>query len=126
MQKKVIIIEDEPLLLELMVEELEDSGLKTQGHSSGKAFFDFISHSEANSIEDFVVLTDQGLPGLKGIEIIEKLKTDFPDKCVGSILLTGVVNDDIFKRATNSGVFKVLEKPVKIENLLIYLKELGA
>jgi|GEM_PF-4332363 len=126
MKKEIIIIEDEPLLLDLMVEELVHSGFKAHGVSSGQAFFDFIGLQEVKSIEDFVILTDQGLPGLKGIEIIEKLKMDFPNKSVQSILLSGVASDQIFKRAMDSGVFKVLEKPVKMPNLCTFLKELGA
>jgi response regulator RpfG family c-di-GMP phosphodiesterase len=60
-----------------------------------------------------VIVTDYKMPGMDGIELIEKIKTDTPEKVC--ILVTGYVHE--LKMNNKSYVYGILNKPWKREEL---------
>lgn len=65
MEKHVLIVEDDPFILELGVNQLKAAGYKVSALTDGEAAASFL---EANQVD--VLVVDQDLPHMKGTEIL--------------------------------------------------------
>jgi DNA-binding NtrC family response regulator len=74
-----------------------------------------------DSYEIGVIITDQRMPGMTGIEFLESILTIYPDTI--RILLTGFSDMNAVMDAINRGqVYKYLVKPWQIDELLLYIQ----
>ncbi|QLG38071.1 MULTISPECIES: response regulator [unclassified Paenibacillus] len=62
-----------------------------------------------------IILTDIRMPGLNGLELIEKLTAIHPD--IACIVFSGFNEFDYVRRAIHLGVIDYLEKPITIEHV---------
>ncbi len=62
-----------------------------------------------------LLITDINMPGLSGLELIEKIREDHPS--LPCIILTGCEEFDYARKAVSLGVLRYLLKPVDIEEL---------
>ena len=67
-----------------------------------------------------LVLIDLGLPDISGIDVLKRIKTNYP--LMEAIILTGNATLDSAMEATNQGAFSYLIKPYEIELLLINIR----
>jgi CheY-like chemotaxis protein len=73
----IMVVEDEPDLLELVVQVLEARGYIVVGAGSGKQALEQWSHRD-HHID--LLLTDMTMPdGMSGFELAERLRTEAPD-----------------------------------------------
>jgi CheY-like chemotaxis protein len=73
----ILVVEDEPDLLELVVQVLESRGYTVLGAGSGKQALEHWSHRDRN-ID--LLLTDMVMPdGMTGFQLAERLRTDAPN-----------------------------------------------
>jgi len=76
-EKIVLIVEDEPDLLDLLREVLEMNGYTVLGAGSGR---DALAVWENNPAKMDLIITDLTLPhGMTGVALAEKLQTQKPD-----------------------------------------------
>jgi DNA-binding NtrC family response regulator len=69
-----------------------------------------------------VVLTDLSMPGMDGIEVLKRVKADFPDTDV--ILMTAYAKVDTAVEAMKQGAYDYIVKPFTAEELALHLKNL--
>ncbi|MGV8074027.1 MAG: sigma-54-dependent transcriptional regulator [Syntrophobacteraceae bacterium] len=112
---RILVIDDEPLTLELILE-----GLVQEGYSVD------VAHSGAEGIAkadqsgyDFVI-TDLMMPGIDGMEVLEYLTEHQPETIV--IVLTGFGTIETAVQAVKRGAFDYLTKPAKIGEILLILQ----
>jgi two-component system response regulator ChvI len=70
-QDRVVLVDDDPSYLEVIAGELGDSGFSVRSFSNGSAFLealDLVAEADA-------VLLDWTLPGLSGVEILERVRS---------------------------------------------------
>jgi two-component system nitrogen regulation response regulator NtrX len=111
----ILIVDDEPGIRQSLKGVLEDEGYKTMAVENGEACL------EALEKHDFeVVLLDIWLPGMDGLEALEKIKQaeDGPEV----IIISGHGTIETAVRATKLGAFDFLEKPLSLDKTLILLK----
>jgi PAS domain S-box-containing protein len=107
----ILIIDDEKIVRGAIQEILEDEGHIVVGAESGE-----------EGIEKFrqdvfdIVLTDLGMPGMPGWDVVAKIKEINPQ--VPVVLLTGWANQTDVKRAKESGVDLILGKPISSKELI--------
>jgi len=87
--------------------------------------FTAISAKEGRKILDSneigVIITDQRMPGMTGIEFLESILPIYPDKI--RILLTGFSDINAVMDAINRGqVYKYLVKPWQNDELKVYIE----
>jgi two-component system nitrogen regulation response regulator NtrX len=111
----VLIVDDEPGIRQSLKGVLEDEGYKTFAVSSAEACLDEI---EKHSFD--VILLDIWLPGMDGLEALEKIKQNEDGPEV--IMISGHGTIETAVRATKLGAFDFLEKPLSLEKTLILLK----
>lgn len=112
---RILIADDEPLTLELIVERLQMEGYDVSIVSSGE---DAIAASKNNSFK--VVLTDLSMPGLSGMEVLEHYTKYFPDTLV--IVLTGFGTIGTAVEAMKRGAYDYLSKPANLDEIVLTLK----
>ena len=71
--------------------------------------------------EPEVMVLDLKMPGIDGIEVLRRVKTEHPN--VEVIVLTGHGSEEIRKHCMEMGACAYLDKPVDIETLTKTMKE---
>lgn len=107
---RVLIVDDEEELTSALEDRLNLRGFQATGVTTGA---DALAHLE--EIPCDVVLLDVKMPGLGGLEVIQKIKNNYPNLEV--ILLTGHGSAQDAERGMELGAYDYLMKPVKIEVL---------
>jgi len=111
----ILIVDDESEIRSSLQGVLEDEGFKTLLAGSGE---DCLTTLDRKPVD--VVLLDIWLPGIDGLETLERIVAleDPPEV----IMISGHGNIETAVRATKLGAFDFLEKPLSIERTLIVLK----
>lgn len=117
MKTKILVVEDDPLLQDLICFVLDESD-------------DFQSCGYADNGADALILADFDSPDLAlidiniigpmdGIQLARQLRQQFNLPC---ILMTGYLGTDVIMRAMVSRPIGFLAKPLEIDNLLQQLR----
>ena len=100
----ILIVDDEPQNL-IVLRNFLEGGYRVFEAQSGKQALEV-----AKSAELDVVITDQRMPEMSGVELLEKLREFKPD--VAGIVLTGFTDPPALISAINRArVFRFLKKP---------------
>lgn len=109
--KKILIVDDELEILELISSFFEESGWQTQTAASGKIALEAIKNFEPS-----VIISDINMPDMDGLELLEHLFAT--NNLTPVVLLTGFRDSAKMQRAWSACVFEFLDKPAKFEKLL--------
>ncbi len=71
MAKKILIVEDDKFLRELITKKLKDEGYETVGAADGEEGVEKVKKESPD-----IVLLDLILPGIDGFEVLSKIKED--------------------------------------------------
>ena len=107
----ILIVDDEPTIRQSLKGVLEDEGFKTSMAESGEAGLEIISKHAFD-----VVLLDVWLPGIDGLETLEKIREKENAPEVIMISGHGTIAEAV--AATRAGAFDFLEKPIGEDVLL--------
>ncbi|MBA4348970.1 MAG: Fis family transcriptional regulator [Thermodesulfovibrio sp.] len=111
-KKTVLVVDDEEGIRESLSGIFEDEGYEVVAVSSGE---DALTAAR-EKLPDIVFL-DVWLPEIDGIETLSKLKE--MDKNIPVIMISGHGNIELAVKATQSGAYDFLEKPLSLEKVLI-------
>jgi two-component system nitrogen regulation response regulator NtrX len=108
----VLIVDDERNVRATLKGVLEDEGYNVKTVSSGE---DAIK--TATRISPHVILLDIWLPGIDGLEVLEKLGEAQSDAVV--VMISGHGSVETAVRATKLGAFDFIEKPLSLDRVLL-------
>lgn len=100
-EKRILLIEDEPVFVEMFGKALRDLGYAVVTERDGKSGLD---RALAGSFD--LVITDHLLPSMNGKAIIEALKSDERAKGLPVFLLTASLEEEEVKELEASGAVK--------------------
>ncbi len=111
----ILIVDDEAGIRQSLRGVLEDEGYKVAVVESGEACLDTLRRRSFD-----VILLDIWLPGMDGLETLEKIREgeDAPEV----IMISGHGTIETAVRATKLGAFDFVEKPLSLEKTLILVK----
>lgn len=112
MAEKILVVDDEPSILQSLKGVLEDEGYETVLAGSGEAALEEIVRDPPD-----LVLLDIWLPGMDGMEVLERIKKTHPSLPV--IIISGHGTIETAVRATRTGAFDFVEKPLSVERILV-------
>ena len=118
-RKKVLLVDDEPISLNILCEFLKDSDYLYDTATNGQ---EALSKLESNPNDYSVVVMDRIMPFMSGMEVLEKMQTSPALKNIPVIMLTGVGKSEDIIIAVKAGVFEYITKPVD-RRILIQLIE---
>lgn len=108
----ILIIDDEKDIRTALSGILEDEGYQVLSAESGIKGIECARHE----LPDLILL-DIWMPGMDGLETLEKLKIQLPQVAV--IMISGHGTIETAVRATKLGAFDFIEKPLSLEKVLI-------
>ncbi len=111
MSGKILIVDDEALILELARLLLTDRGYEVLTAASGEECL-----ARLRSDRPCLVLLDYMLPDSDGMTILQAVRRDFPDTYV--IMLTGQGNEKIAVEAMKAGAADYISKPFGNQDLI--------
>ena len=104
-KKRVLVIDDEPLIRQTMSDYLEECGYEAATASDGLQGLDILRRRRFD-----VVLVDLRMPRMDGLEVITTLREEQPNLPTVVISGTGVLSDAI--EAMRRGAWDYITKPV--------------
>lgn len=117
MKKSVVIIEDEPFIIEALTFLLENEGLDVQSISDGANAIDFIIKSKPN-----LVILDIMLPNVSGMKILEDIRSMDEISNLPVLMLTAKGQKKDRRAAEEAGVSKFMTKPFDNQELIENVK----
>jgi two-component system NtrC family response regulator len=109
-EAKILIIEDEKPLRELLVMELARSGYKIESADNGEEGIEKYRQEVFN-----VVLLDMRMPGMDGVEVLRQMRAESTIPEV--IVFTGHGTIETAVECIKHGAYDYLTKPVKLDEL---------
>jgi two-component system nitrogen regulation response regulator NtrX len=111
----ILIVDDEAGIRQSLKGVLEDEGYKVAAVESGESCLETLRRRSFD-----VILLDIWLPGMDGLETLEKIRD--AENAPEIIMISGHGTIETAVRATKLGAFDFLEKPLSLEKTLILVK----
>jgi two-component system, OmpR family, phosphate regulon response regulator PhoB len=117
MNPTIMVVEDEPAIQDLIQINLEMGGYRVLTHGSGEDALKHIQHE----LPDLALL-DWMLPGISGIELAKKLRSDSRTKSLPIILLTARGAEEDKLKGLEFGADDYMTKPFSLRELEARIK----
>ncbi|MBN2738265.1 MAG: sigma-54-dependent Fis family transcriptional regulator [Spirochaetales bacterium] len=108
---QILIIDDEPGIRDVLKDVLEDESYSVITAPDG---IEGLAILEKQRVD--LVILDVWLPNMGGIEVLEKIKENYPD--IEVIIISGHANVNLAVKAVKMGAYDFLEKPLSLEKTL--------
>ena len=102
----ILIVDDDALNRRLLTKNLETDGHRTTDVDNGFAALSSIVGDAPD-----IILLDIEMPGLDGIEVLERIKSDAKTRHIPVIMISGVDDSDSVVRCLEAGADDFLPKP---------------
>ena len=106
----VLVVDDEPEIVELVGEFLERRGYRVKTATNGEDALALVEKEPPD-----LMLLDIYMPGMNGVDVLRRLKAQ--QSPVGVIMLTASQEELLLQEALKLGAFDVLSKPVNLDEL---------
>jgi DNA-binding NtrC family response regulator len=111
----ILVIDDEKSIRNTLQEVLEYEGHKVDLATNGNEGLDLFDRGDYD-----IVLCDIKMPGMDGIEVLDKLHSRSHD--VPIIMISGHGNIDTAVEAIKKGAYDFIEKPLDLNRLLVTMR----
>lgn len=115
MQTRILVVDDELSMREFLAILLEREGYIADAAENAEAA---IALFEANSYD--VVISDVNMPGLDGLQLLARIKSDAPDTAV--LLVTAFSTAEQAVEAMKRGAYDYIAKPFKVEEIKVLVQ----
>lgn len=117
--KKIIIIDDEPLITDLVADLLRQIGALVETTNDSSVALSLIrSH-----MPDCIIL-DRHMPKLDGLEVLKKLKADHVCRSIPVVMLTAANKEGEIRDALKAGAIGYVIKPFKASILVKQIEKI--
>lgn len=115
-QLRILVVDDEPGICHLIAELLKGEGYQIDVNSSSADALQMIKRYNYH-----LLITDLKMPGIDGLELIQKAKEQNPE--IRVIMVTGYASVDTAVQSLRSGVDDYIAKPFNIVELKRAVKQ---
>lgn len=112
--ENILIVDDELPIRQLMTRIVTDDGYRCQSAGSAAEALALMGKQPFS-----LLLTDIKMPEMDGLELIEKVKQDYPE--VGVLVMTGVGDREVALKALELGAFGYMLKPCEPFEVQVHL-----
>jgi DNA-binding response OmpR family regulator len=109
----VLVVDDDPDVCDLVTYKLEQSGFEVRRASDGDAAL----REVAKRIPDLVLL-DIMMPGISGLEVLERLRSDHTTSLIPVVMLTAKAQENDVERGFQLGADDYVVKPFSPRELV--------
>ncbi|MCS6326842.1 MAG: sigma-54-dependent Fis family transcriptional regulator [Nitrospira sp.] len=115
-QSHILVIDDDPAVRQLLAETLTGEGYQVTVMSSGLEGVEAVKDQPVH-----VVLTDLQMPGIDGLETIDRISKI--DSKIIAIVMTGYGTIDYAVRAMKAGAFDFITKPFEPDTVTVVVRK---
>ncbi len=115
MSERILIVDDEPEMLQILSRMLTAKGFKVHSASTGETA---IAALEETMFD--LVISDLAMPGMSGLELLERIR--MTDAAMPFIIITGVGTIETAVQAIQLGAFHYITKPFKRREIEILIQ----
>jgi len=108
---RILVVDDELIVRDSIKDWLEDEGFTVEAAESGPVALQLLSKQMYH-----MMLTDIKMPGMDGVELLQKAKQDYPDLCV--VMMTAYATVETAVEAMKIGALDYLLKPFDIDSIV--------
>jgi two-component system OmpR family response regulator len=108
--KRILVVDDETTIRNLLKEFLSRKGYDVYTAPDGRTAI-----AEVKEIRPHIVLLDIMMPGMGGIDTLKEIRKIDPR--VGVIMVTGISDEELGKRAIALGACDYITKPLNFDYL---------
>ncbi len=119
MKNRILVVDDEPHLLEAIRFRLESAGYEVLAAADGEDALDLVKVERPD-----LLIIDLHLPGMNGDEVCRQMKADDTLKSIPVLLFTATGAAVIEEKAAEAGCDDYLVKPYEHQVLLMKMREL--
>jgi DNA-binding response OmpR family regulator len=109
--RKVLIVDDDPAVREVLREYLTLEGHRVIVAENGSKAYEYLRSDRFD-----IVLLDINMPKMDGVETVKAIRGCYPD--IPVILISGQDDQDLIQEAIENGANDYFKKPFDIELLL--------
>ena len=113
---KILLVDDEQEFVNTLSERIQMREIGANVALNGEQALEFVD----NEVPDVMVL-DLRMPGIDGIEVLRRVKKQYPN--VQVIILTGHGSEKDEEEARRLGAFDYLQKPVEVDTLVTRIRK---
>ncbi|MFA5411090.1 MAG: response regulator [Candidatus Omnitrophota bacterium] len=120
MNKKILVIDDDKLILGTLKRLLTGEGYDVFTAESGSSALEKIKNDTFN-----LIITDIRMPGLDGIETIKEIRKYLAEaqrEAIPELVITGYDNDENRSRVDELKIAGYLSKPFDLKELLLNIE----
>jgi len=114
LKKKILIIDDEEIFVKPLVKAMKSEGFEVASAEDASEGFNKLSEDEYD-----MVLTDLKMPGIDGIDLTTKIKSEYPD--ISVIIMTAYGSIETAVNAMRAGAEDYILKPFSKEEILLLI-----
>jgi two-component system response regulator VicR len=117
--KKILIVEDEPLMLKFLEFRLTKAGYDVQTAKDGNEAEEWIN------TEDFsLIIIDLMIPFVSGFELLAKKTDSIKNKHTPVLIISSYTQENIISESLSLGAEAFLPKPIDVDDLTATVKTL--
>ena len=120
LKKKILIVDDDKFLRELLIEKLNSLNYEVTSVSESILAFNTIKTNKPD-----LILLDVLLPGLSGLETLNVLRADDENMHIPVILISRLDEPELIRTAKRLGADDYLIKPFTAEILIEKIKDIA-
>ncbi len=109
-QKRLLVVDDDDSLRWVTQAQLQQSGYAVEAAASGQEALDRIRDAQPD-----MVITDLMMPGMSGLDLLRKIRADYPEIIVIVVTAFGTVESAV--EAMKAGAYDYITKPVNMDEL---------
>ena len=114
--RRLLVVDDEEPQRSMLTSILGRAGFEVDAASDGRGALELLNGSSHD-----LVLTDQRMPGMDGLELLERVRREYPD--VPVVLMTAYGSVSTAVEAMKRGAADYLTKPFEREELLLVIEK---
>lgn len=115
---RILLVDDEPILLKAVEFKLKKEGMDVTTASNGEDAVEILQNSDSFDL----LISDVMMPGLSGMELLKSVKANNSQMKV--LLLTGLKTEDTVVDAFDMGADDFMTKPFNPKELVLRVKKL--
>ena len=108
----ILIVDDEPSILQSLSGLLADEGFEVETATNGYEGLKIVEEESPD-----LVLLDIWMPGIDGIETLKEIKKNYAN--IPVIIITGHGTIETAVKATKLGAYDLIEKPLSIDKVIV-------
>lgn len=109
MKKRILVIDDTPVIRDFLYEVLTDEGFEVHAVDNGITGYEMVKSNDY-----IVVLCDVHMPVLNGLQTVKKIKQLKPDL---PVVMTDSYPGKLAQEAFDAGALKCMAKPFSLDEL---------